>query len=238
MIELTQTDYINTIFIVLVIFLLLFVGLKLIIKYFKLKDKLLLYLGLSLVTQILTWLASFINFIFILQTGNMMPYEINLLITNAFPVPIVFWMLVWTNLMYKEKKKLLFTLFMIYFLIMEVIFFYLFFTDPTSMVVYKGYLQSEFGPFPILRNLGNMVISIVTVALFFRESHKSDNPEVRLRGTLFLAGVLLIFVGVILLAITGLTIFPLLAFIPATLSYYYGLHMPASLKERLHRKDE
>jgi len=238
MVELTQTDYINTVFIVLVIFLLLFVGFKLIAKYFKLKDKLLLYLGLSLVTQIFTWLASFINFIFILQTGNMMPYEMNLLITNGFPVPLIFWMLVWTNLMYKEKKKLLFTVFMIYWLVMEVIFFYLFFTDPTSMVVYNGYMQTEIGPFPILRNLGNMVISIITVALFYRESHKSDNPEVRLRGTLFLAGVILVFIGVILLTITGLAIFPLLAFIPAVLSYYYGLNMPNWIKERLHRKEE
>ena len=90
----------------------------------------------------------------------------------------------------------------------------------------------------MIRNVLVMIISLVFTIMFYRESRKSDNPEIRLRGTLFLAAFILIIIGGISHMITGLAIIVLMFVIAVSICYYTALLTPEWMKKRLIKKTE
>ena len=94
-----------------------------------------------------------------------------------------------------------------------------------------GNLDFQMAPFLIIRTLINMIIGLITVILFFRESHKSENPEIRLKGTLFLLGVLLLMAGGFLFLVVQTTFITLVFAVPSVIALYAGLIMPEKFKK-------
>ena len=238
MVELTQFEIMNGIAMILIVILYWYITLKLLLKYNSQKDKNLLYLSLVFIFQSLTWLAPSTLFLSILLTGSLISFELYLLIGHAFPLAVIFWLIVVTELMFKDKQKLILTIVGIYYAALVVIFFYLFFTDITLLGELRGFLGFQQGPFLIIRNVSSLLITIVSVILFYRESHKSDNAHIRLRGTLFLAAVIFVVLGAVLHIITGLAVLALLFFLLASISYYTALLTPEWMKRRLIKETE
>ena len=102
----------------------------------------------------------------------------------------------------------------------------------------RGFLGFQQGPFLVIRNLSFMIISIIFTIIFYRESHKSENPEVRLRGTLFLAALILIILGGISHMITGQAFVILIFIIFSSICYYTALLTPEWMKKRLIKETE
>ena len=238
MTELTQFEQVNGIFMLLIVVLYWYIALKLFLKYTSLKDKNLLYLCLIFIFQSLTWLAPSVLFLSIILTGSLISFELYLLIGHALPLAVFFWIIIITELMFKDKQKLILYIIGIYYAFMVIIFFYLFFTDISLIGELRGFLGFQQGPFLIVRNLSSMIITIVSVILFYHESHKSDNPQVRLRGTLFLTAIVFVFLGAFLHIITGLAVLALIFFLLASLSYYSALLTPEWMKKRLIKETE
>lgn len=238
MVELTQFEVMNGIFMFIIVILYWYIALKLFLKYTSLKDKNLLYLCLIFIFQSLTWLAPSVLFLSIILTGSLISFELYLLIGHALPLAVFFWIIIITELMFKDKQKLILSIIGIYYAFMVIIFFYLFFTDISLIGELRGFLGFQQGPFLMVRNLSSMIISIVSVILFYRESHKSDNPQTRLRGTLFLTAIVFVFLGAFLHIITGLAVLALIFFFLASLSYYSALLTPEWMKKRLIKETE
>ena len=238
MVELTQFEVMNGFFMFIIVILYWYIALKLFLKYTSLKDKNLLYLCLIFIFQSLTWLAPSVLFLSIILTGSLISFELYLLIGHALPLAVFFWIIIITELMFKDKQKLILSIIGIYYAFMVIIFFYLFFTDISLIGELRGFLGFQQGPFLMVRNLSSMIISIVSVILFYRESHKSDNPQTRLRGTLFLTAIVFVFLGAFLHIITGLAVLALIFFFLASLSYYSALLTPEWMKKRLIKETE
>lgn len=238
MVELTQFEVMNGIFMFIIVILYWYIALKLFLKYTSLKDKNLLYLCMIFIFQSLTWLAPSVLFLSIILTGSLISFELYLLIGHALPLAVFFWIIIITELMFKDKQKLILSIIGIYYAFMVIIFFYLFFTDISLIGELRGFLGFQQGPFLMVRNLSSMIISIVSVILFYRESHKSDNPQTRLRGTLFLTAIVFVFLGAFLHIITGLAVLALIFFLLASLSYYSALLTPEWMKKRLIKETE
>lgn len=238
MAELTQFEQINGIFIVIIVILLWYIGLKLFLKYRSIREKKLLMLGMVFIFQGLTWFAPAVVFLSLLLTGNLISLELYLLIGHAFNLGAFFWIYLLTELMFKNKQKIIISILGIYLVATILIFFYLFFTNISLIASFSGFLRFQQGPFLVIRNLSFMIISIIFTIIFYRESHKSENPEVRLRGTLFLAALILIILGGISHMITGLVYVVLIFFLIAGIFYYTALLTPEWMKKRLIKKEE
>ena len=238
MVELTQFEQVNGIVMIMIVILYWYIALKLFLKYASHKDKNLLYLCMIFIFQSLTWLAPTVLFLSIILTGALISFELYLLIGHALPFAVFFWIIIITELMFKDKQKLILSIIGIYYAALVIIFFYLFFIDISLLGELRGFLGFQQGPFLIIRNLSSVIISIVSVILFYRESHKSDDPQIRLRGTLFLAAIVFVVLGAFLHIITGLAVLALIFFFLASLSYYSALLTPEWMKKRLFKENK
>ena len=78
-----------------------------------------------------------------------------------------------------------------------------------------------------------MIIVLVTGIIFYRESHKSINPEVKLKGTLFLLGILLYLGGTFTYVITQIAGLPLIFLIPSLIVIDGALTLPNWMRKIL-----
>ncbi len=231
MVELTQIEFLNGIFAIFIVITFYFIGLNLISKYFRLKEKKILYLGIAIPFMGNMWLAISITYLSILLTGNTITPMVYFLIGYGFPLGIVFWLILITELMYKDKQKVIISIYAIYWVIMEIIFFIFLFSDTSLLGVFSRPLTPVLGPFLAIRSLIILVILFFSGILFYRESHKSDNPEIKLKGTLFIIGLILFITGAILFVITGIAFLPLIFFIPSVFLVYGAFILPEWMKK-------
>lgn len=234
MAELTQYEMTTGIVIMIIMILQLGLAVILLAKYFSTKDKRVLYFSLFMTFGTFSFIAISINFINILLTGESIGLFLYLLIAFGIaPLSLVFWMILITELIYKDKRKIILGIFLIYWIAFRIAFFYVFFTDIDSLAtnIWVGGLQV--GIFLRVVMITQLILILVTSILFFRESHKSENKEVRLKGTLFLLGILVLVGSMLIFSITGNSIFVLIFMIPAILFFYGSLAMPEWVKKNL-----
>ena len=227
--------------IILFIVMILQFGLAVVLmaKYTSTKDKRVLYFSLFLGFGTLAFVAISINFINILVTGNSIgafPYL--LLAFGLAPISVLFWMILMTELMYQDKRKIILGIFLIYWIAMRVVFFYLLFTDIDSLAtnIWIGGLQ--IGIFLRIVQVIRLLTILIFSILFFRESHKSENKEVRLKGMLFLLAILILVGSMLLYSITLNPVFILIFMIPSLLFFYGSLTMPEKLRAYLIKERE
>ena len=238
MAELTQFEIINGIAMCLIVIILLYITLKLLLKYVSLKDKNLLTLACVFIFQSLTWIAPTTLFLSLLSTGSPISLEFYLLIGHTFNFGGFFWILLLTDLMFKDKRKIIISLVVSFYIIAEIIFIYLFFTNISLIGSLGGFLKFQQGPYLMIRNLLIMIVTLTFTILFYRQSHKSDNPHIRLRGTLFLAAFILLIIGGISHMITGIAIIILILVVLSSICYYTALLTPEWMKKRLIKETE
>ena len=239
MAEIDQFGMITGIIITIVMILQLLLAAILMVKYSSTKDKRVLYFSLFLGFGTFAFLAISINFINILVTGNSIgafPYL--LLAFGIAPLSVLFWMILMTELMYQDKKKIILGIFLIYWIVGRVALFYLLFTDIDSLAtnIWIGGLQQ--GIFLRVTQFIRLLIILIFSILFFRESHKSENKEVRLKGTLFLLAILILVGSMLLYSITQNPVFILIFMIPSLLFFYAALTMPEFVKRKLLKENE
>ncbi len=207
-------------------------GLKIIFKYFKYKDRNLLYLGVTLLLMTKIWLAMVITYISILATGNGISPEIYFIIGYAFPIGMFLWLLLFTNLMSTTAKKKIIILltFTIYLIISEIIFFSLLFTNPSSLGIFSRPLIPKWGLFMIIRNLVPLALTLLTGILFWHETWKSTDPEIRLKGKLLPLSIIFFIMGSLTFAIWGIPFIPLIFLIPGLITLYGSFLLPKWMK--------
>ena len=238
MAEFTQLEIINGTGLLLIVILFLYIALKLLSKYLSYKDKNLALLACAFLFMSLTWLAPTLFFLSLLLTDTPISLELYLLIGHAFNLDSFFLIILISSLMFKDKRKLIQTSVVIYYSVMVIIFFYLFFTNISLIASMEGFLKFQQGPFLLIRNLIVMILMIIFTVMFYRESHRSDNPQVGLRGTLFLTGMVMIIIGGISHMITGLA-FVVFAFLAiSSICFYTAFLTPEWMKKRLIKETE
>jgi len=239
MAELTQYEMTTGIILFIVMILQFGLSAVLMAKYSSTKDKRVLYFSLFMAFGTLSFLVISINFINILVTGNSIGAFPYLLLAFGFaPISVLFWMILMTELMYQNKRKVILGIFLIYWIVVRIIFFYLLFTDINSLAtnIWIGGLQQ--GIFLRVTQFIRLLIILVFGILFFKNSHKSENKEVRLKGTLFLLAILIMVGGMLLYTITQIPTFILIFMIPSLLCYYGSLAMPEWVKKRFIKERE
>lgn len=234
MAELTQYEMTTGIIIMIVMILELLLAVMLLVKYVSTKDRRIIYFALFMTFGAFSFIAITLNFVTILVTGNSIDLLLYLLLAFGFaPLSLIFWMILITELMYQDKRKIILGLFLIYWIAFRIAFFYILFTDMDSLVTNYWIGGLQVGIFLRVTMATQLIVILVTSILFFRESHKSENKEVRLKGTLFLLGILILVGSMLMFSITLNSIFVLIFMIPTILLFWGSLAMPEWVKKNL-----
>ena len=216
----------------------LIVGVKLILKYFKYKQRTLLLVGLTWIGMVSMWYPSAINVIFFSFTGKSIPDLLFMAIGNGLiPITSVIWMIAFTDLLYKKKQKEILIIFGILSALFEIFFLCFLFTYPSVLGKVISPVDATWTLPITLYQIATLVMVIITGSLIWRESLKSSNPEVRLKGKLLLVAIFSFIIGGIIEIISDLSIILLiigrLILVSAAIEFYLGWILPDWIKKRL-----
>ena len=235
--ELEPIEMINGIFGWIYVILSICVGIQIIHIYFKKKDRVYIYIGLTWIGLSTLWLAASISFLLAITTNQIFP-PIPYFLIGVAPIPffLFMWITGFSNLVYKSHKKIIQIIFGIYGILFETIFLYLLFTDPSRIGTLLTPIDTEWGLFMTVYLLLIIVIAIVTGTLFSIRSIESSSPEIRLRGKLLLLAFSIWALGSIIDTIFDYPIIRLLALIVliiASFLFYITFNLPRFLREKI-----
>ncbi len=224
----------NGILMLLLDFIVIYVGLTISSKYFKHKQKILLFVGFTWIFICCPWYPGAISFLMVLITGEYLSAVAYMIIGNIFiPIAMVLWVAAFTELTDKSKQKLLVTLSIIYGAFFYIVFFILLSIDPLLIGEVNG-IDVKYNDFVVFYSFTILFILLTMGILFTKQSLKSENPEIRLKGKFLLAAFLLFAIGTSFDALLTLDYFTLVLFrgfeISAAIAFYFGFILPDRVK--------
>ena len=163
------------------------IGVSIISKYGKNKNRLFILVGLTWLTLSTLWLPEATSFLMSLFIQRTLPIEWYFILGNIFvPVALICWVTAYTDMVDKENQMLAIALILIFSIVFEVLFFYHFFFDINLIGVISLLrpFSADLGYFLAILLLISFLILFVTGFKFARRSIRSENKEVRLKGKL------------------------------------------------------
>jgi hypothetical protein len=155
---------------------------------FKRKEFLCVGLEAFFITE--PWWPAASSFIVALFNGGVgLPPTIYFIIGNVFiPLAIFIWLIAFTDLMHigKKGKKIILIGAFIYGVIFEFLFFHLLLINPSYIGELNGPVDVEYSGFVMAYLFSIVGIIWITGVIFGKQSLKSENPEIKLRGKLII----------------------------------------------------
>lgn len=211
------------------------IGVKILIKYFEYKSNQFLLVGLTWIGLSTPWWPDSINLILILTTNSILSIEANFIIgTSTMPFFLLVWLKAFTDLVYKEKQKYILIIFLIIGIIFEIIFYYFLFTQPNLIGTFETPFQVVYGIYIEIFLVIFLLVIVITGILFGKQSLRSENPEIKLKGKFLIIAFILFTIGAFLDSIVPeLFIIARIVLDVSALSFYFGFMLPDWLKEKL-----
>lgn len=234
------------------------IGLIILFKYFKFKNRLYILVGLTWIFISFPWLPDSISFLLNIFGQTSLSSELYFIIGNVFiPIALISWIIAYTDMINKEKQKLAVGIILIVSLVFEITFFALFFIDIDLVGVIDPLrpFSADLGAVLIIFLLITMLIMLITGLQFSLKSIKSEEKEIKLKGKLlrgafiaFTIAALLekaarsIMLGVVFQDPTDLVLSVILAIVRVLLvlsafAFYGGFLLPRWMKEILMKKE-
>jgi len=235
-------DFLQGSFSLIFVLISVYIGLSILLKYFKYKSRLYILVGISWIGVANPWFPDSISFLMNILFQQSLAIEWYFIIGNAFiPIALLTWLIAYTDMRKKKGQKLVIILTVVLGLIFEIAFFFLLITDINQI----GYINPlrpftvEFGLFITIYLLLVILIMAITGLVFAQQSVKSQDRSVILKGKLLRAAFITFTVAAIFDSLLG-TIFedptdPLLAImvvitrlllIISAIEFYGGFILP------------
>ena len=229
-----------------------FIGVSIISKYGKYKNRLYILVGLCWLMLSTLWLPEAASFLMSLIITQTLAIEWYFIIGNAFvPVALICWIIAYTDMVNKEKQKIAVALILVFSVVFEGLFFYYFVLDIDLLgkISLVRPFSADLGIFLAILLLISFLIIFVTGISFARKSIKSENKEVRLKGKLlqfaFIAFTVAALLEKIARSILVGTVFPdqdaiflsvilvvvRVLLISSAIAFYGGFLLPSWMKE-------
>ncbi|MBD3339843.1 MAG: hypothetical protein GF353_12085 [Candidatus Lokiarchaeota archaeon] len=208
------------------------VGSRILSKYFEHKTRDYILVGITWIGLANPWMPDSISFVLILIINTPLSAELYFIIGNVFiPVILLCWLTAFTDLVYKNKQKLILGLFLVFGIIFELLFFYLLLTDIDEIGKFIGPFQVEFGLLIQILLISTIVIMFITGVIFSRESLKSEDKKLKLKGKLLLTAFISFTLGAILDSSIGaldpiLVALTRIILISSSIEFYMGFTLP------------
>ena len=230
---LTTNEFLNGLTGLIYAVIVMYVGLRIASKYFKYKQKTLLYVGIGWLGFATPHYAVSLSFLSVLITGEPINDFLYFLIAVGFvPIFLLLWMAGFTELLYTNRQKIILISYAIFGGIFESIILYALFTDLTIIGVKEGPVDTDWSTIIVIYFLPLMLTVIITGFLLSHESLKSENPEIKLKGQFLLIAFILWILGQILDLFLDNPITRITLMI-SSIAFYFGWIMPEKMKKIL-----
>jgi len=183
------------------------IGLTILSKYFKFKNRLYVLVGISWLGISFPWLPDSISFLMNISLGISLSVELYFIIGNVFiPIALLSWIIAYTDMINKEKQKIAVILTIIFSVVFEITFFTLFFIDLDLIGVINPIrpFTVDFSIFITIYLVFIILFMLITGTIFAQKSIKSENREVRLKGKLLRGAFITFTIAAILDALLGM----------------------------------
>ncbi|MFX1398576.1 MAG: hypothetical protein ACFFAS_16225 [Promethearchaeota archaeon] len=224
----------------IIVLMFFIVGINVALVYKRTKQSTYIFVGLFLILVGENWYPSSISFIiafFNNERGLLdIPQAYVSIGITLLPLGFFFWMVAMTEMMYKDKKKVILFLIFIVGTVFEILFLYGLFFD-MALVGDKGdtIVDGDYGPVSLAMQLFYLVLTLITAIRFGIFSRKSNNPETKLKGTFFLLGVLCLGVGAVFDILSPGRIYFLISgravLVLSSIMFYFGFVLPEKVKK-------
>ena len=208
-------------------------GLRIISKYFSLNKIVFVTIGLTWIFLTSGWWgSSFAFLLFILFNIEISP-QLYIFLENGFvPLALILWIYSFTTLVYSKIKKQLLSIYLVLCVVYEMYLIYFSIVDYTVIAIMTSRFNSEHNNVALIFTIFAILTAILTGILFVKESMKSEDKKVRLKGK-FLLLAFILFTGGALVDVfavdpIGLFIARIILVISA-FSYYLGFLIPDRL---------
>ena len=231
-------DIINGILLLLILAISIFVGIKIITKYFKNNDKVYLFAGTFWILLVCPWYAHSTAFIVALLTGKGISPELYFILGNVFiPIGIVIWLVVFTELCYKDKQKIIIGIYFVYAIAFYIFFFYALSSSSTLSLIgeLQGEMEVQYSRIVVVYYLTVLLTLLISGIIFGLQSMKSENLEVKLRGKLLIVAFLSYVIGIFIDSILDHNVISLILIrileISSVIEFYAAFIMPKWIKK-------
>ena len=222
----------------------IYVGLRIMSKYFKYRQTDLLLVGFTWIALSSPWFPACTSFIlvFIFNAAPLGPQAYFLIGNIMVPFGLVAWLTAVLDLFKVQKKKIIIVLSAIGNAIYVMIFLYFLMTDYSVIGELRGVTDVLYSGFVSIYLMAVIITFFITGILFARASLKSDNPDIKLKGKLLIVAFVSMTVGAILdtalpLSLITLPIFRSLEIL-AGITFYGGYILPKWMKKLFIKESE
>ena len=251
MVDLLPIDILQGILALLFCINALIIGLIILLKYREFKSLVYVKIGLAWFGLAFPWLPDAISFLMILAIDTQLNLYVYFIIGNAFlPLFLYLWISAVCDFIYKNKKKLILIICAILSIAFEILFFFLLITDITQIgrLVTERAFTVDFEIIVILLLITIIILFSTFGVQFGRQSLKSSDPEVRLKGKLLICALIFFSVAAMLDSVLGALFDPTdpllgILFIATRVSlmisgllFYGGFFLPSWMKKLFLRK--
>lgn len=239
---LSPLDTIHSIFTLLAVGISIIIGLIIISKYFKLRQKNVLLIGIFWTGLTFPWLPTVITFFLILITDSGLGVEGYIIIgIVVLPLTVLCGLTAFTSLLGTPRKKRRFILLIVFAfnLIFESLIFYFLFTDISVIATLEGDFNINWSLFSQIYFIINLLIFLFTGILFSRKSLRSENREIKFKGKLLLIAFISFTIGTVLdfaVAFTITYIIARLILLSSSIEFYIGFLLPERIKKILFKE--
>jgi hypothetical protein len=237
-VELGFLELLQGLFSTILVVICIVVGITIMLKYFKFKQRDLLLVGIAYIGITTPWLGDVANLIMILIFDSELDEIWYFLIIIPLLAPfILLWVIAVSDMVFKSKQKEILILYFIAMVIFEIIFFILLLQSTENIGKSVSPFHYEYSLFTQIYFLIYLAFFVITGFLFSRESLKSNNPEIKLKGKFLLIAFILVTIGCILE--TSYTLTPLIVVIArvilsvSAIAFYFGFILPKFMKKSL-----
>ncbi|MFX1497527.1 MAG: hypothetical protein ACFFBH_08375 [Promethearchaeota archaeon] len=220
-------------------------GILILQKYFKLRDKNLLYIGITWIFLISPWWPDAISFLLLIFSGGIinLPDPIYFFIANALIAPIFYtWAKAFTNLVISKNKKLKVVIVVgltAWAVIFEIFFLIFYFMDYNLIGIRQAVFYVEWIDFIDINLLLASVFFTITGLIFSGKALRSDSPEIKLKGVFLLIAFITFTIGAVFDVLfvgqyNEVTLIIARTFvIIAAFSFYIGFILPKFIKKMI-----
>ena len=235
-------DVYSAIFSLILIIIYIIIGLTIASKYFKIRQRTFLFVGIAWILLSMLWWSSVINVFLLLldPNGIGLSAEGYFLFTGILqPVCHYLFITGFTDLIFKKYQKYFQVVVIIIGIVFYIVVFYFLFTDVNFLIIKEDPARVKI---PLTNPAFTLIFLVLTLYIGFSfaiDSIKSENKIVSIKGKLIAIALILLPIGGLMDSVilySFLDFLDRILLIASVIIFYFGFNMPNWFKTRILKK--
>ena len=231
--ELTTVEFINGTLSFIFVIISVIVGILIISKYPKSKNRTFIFVGLTWIGITSAYWGVSVSFLVAIATRKPITAQLYLLCSiTLLPWFFLCWIVAFSDLVAKNQQRIILIIFTIEIIIFEIFFLYFVFNYPSEIGQMQSPVNMRYMSFVRYWVLIHALLFLITGLLFARATISIGTPDMRVKGWFIAIALISYVVGV------GLDIFFPIGFIlnriilmSSAIEFYFGFILPDWLKK-------